>query len=337
MARTNRREPSRFIRKPALVAGAAATAGLLLAVTAMAGADTTDRAVSGESAGTFAAELVGWATQNGGTTGGVGGETVRVSDVAAFADAVSGTDARVVEVSGTLALPGMTRVGSNKTILGVGADATITGGGLSLRRSTNVIIQNLNFDDWADDAINIEDGSTNIWVDHNTFGTGFDGAVDIKRASDFITVSWNRVTGHNKVMLLGHSDDNGAQDIGKLRVTYHHNFFESTVQRNPRVRFGNPVHVFNNFYQDVSGYGVASTEDAGVLVEGNSFENVDDPFHLAEAASGPGTLVARDNLLVNSGAGEAGGEVAAIPYAYQLDSASEVKALVTAGAGAGRL
>ncbi|WFE19789.1 pectate lyase [Solwaraspora sp. WMMD937] len=257
--------------------------------------------------------------------------------MAAFTEAVTDGQARVVEVTGALALPDMTPVGSNKTIVGVGGDATITGGGLTLSESTNVIIQNLTFDDWNDDAINIEDESTNVWVDHNSFGVGVDGAVDIKRGSDFITVSWNRVTGHDKVMLLGHSDNNGAQDIGKLRVTYHHNFFEGTVQRNPRVRFGNPVHVFNNLYQDVSGYGVASTEDAGVLVEGNVFVGVDDPFHLAEAASGPGTLIARDNLLLDSGAGEAGGDVADIPYAYQLDPASEIEALVTAGAGAGRL
>ncbi|WBB99058.1 MULTISPECIES: pectate lyase [unclassified Solwaraspora] len=308
----------------------------MLAVTAMAGAETTSPA-AGEPASTFAAELVGWATQNGGTTGGAGGETVQVDSVAAFTEAVTDGQARVVEVTGALALPDMTPVGSNKTIVGVGGDATITGGGLTLSESTNVIIQNLTFDDWNDDAINIEDESTNVWVDHNSFGVGFDGAVDIKRGSDFITVSWNRVTGHNKVMLLGHSDNNGAQDIGKLRVTYHHNFFEGTVQRNPRVRFGNPVHVFNNLYQDVSGYGVASTEDAGVLVEGNVFVGVDDPFHLAEAASGPGTLIARDNLLLDSGTGEAGGDVADIPYAYQLDPASEIEALVTAGAGAGRL
>jgi len=45
--------------------------------------------------------------------------------------------------------------------------------------------------------------------------------------------------------------------------------------------------------------------------------------------------VARDNLLVNSGEGQAGGEVAAIPYAYQLDPPADVAALVTAGAGSG--
>jgi pectate lyase len=103
------------------------------------------------------------------------------------------------------------------------------------------------------------------------------------------------------------------------------------------VRFGNPVHVLNNFYSNIGSYGVASTKNAGVLVEGNSFENVSDPFHLGEASSPAGTLVARNNLLVNSGAGQTGGSVASIPYSYTVDSPSSVKGIVTAGAGVGHI
>ena len=88
--------------------------------------------------------------------------------------------------------------------------------------------------------------STRVWIDHNSFTGGYDGAVDIKRASDYVTVSWNRVFDHDKSMLLGHSDDNASQDVGHLRVTYHHNWFDGSGTRHPRVRFGNPVHVYNN-------------------------------------------------------------------------------------------
>ena len=95
-------------------------------------------------------------------------------------------------------------------------------------------------------------------------------------------MSWNHFDGTDKTMLLGHDDGNAAQDIGRLKVTYHHNWFDGTNQRNPRVRFGDPVHVYNNYYNDTGNYGVASTMDAGVLVEGNYFENVDDPYHLGE-------------------------------------------------------
>ncbi|RKR88909.1 pectate lyase [Micromonospora pisi] len=281
--------------------------------------------------------LVGWATQNGGTTGGGSAPSTTVSDAGALTSALGSTSAAVIRVSGSISCSGMLRVRSNKTILGVGSGATINGCGFNINGDRNVIIRNLNFRGWDDDAINVQESATNIWIDHNSFTDGYDGAVDIKRGSDFVTVSWNRVYGHDKNMLLGHSDDNGSQDRGHLRVSYHHNWFDGTTQRNPRVRFANPVHVYNNYYNNNSGYGVASTEGAGVLVEGNYFENVPDPYHLGEADSGPGTLVARNNHFVNSGTGQTGGSVASIPYSYQLDTASNVKSIVTAGAGTGRI
>ncbi len=291
---------------------------------------------SGGTPGTPQTGLVGWATQNGGTTGGAS-TTVDVSTASAFLSAINSSTSQTVRLTANITLDGMNPVASNKTIIGSGTGKTITGGGLTMSGDKNIIIRNLNFTGWDDDAINIEQSSTNIWVDHNSFSNGYDGAVDIKRGSDFITVSWNRTFNHDKTMLLGHSDDNAGQDTGHLRVTYHHNWFDGTTQRHPRVRFGNPVHVYNNYYHNNSGYGVASTEGAGVLVEGNYFENVDDPYHLAEGDSSNGSLVARSNYLTGSGSGQTGGSVASIPYSYTLDTASGVKASVTAGAGVGHL
>nr|MDT0657044.1 cellulose binding domain-containing protein [Micromonospora sp. DSM 115978] len=280
--------------------------------------------------------LVGWGTQNGGTTGGGSAGTTTVTNASALTTALGSTSAAVIRVSGTISCSGMLRVRSNKTILG-NSGATISGCGFNINGDRNVIIRNLTFRNWDDDAINVQESATNIWIDHNSFTAGYDGAVDIKRGSDFITVSWNRIFGHDKSMLLGHSDSNASQDQGHLRVSYHHNWFDGSNQRHPRVRFGNPVHVYNNYYNNVGGYGVASTMGAGVLVEGNYFENTDDPYHLGEGSSGPGTLVARNNHFVNSGSGQTGGSVAGIPYSYQLDAASSVKSIVTAGAGAGRI
>ncbi|WP_232050267.1 polysaccharide lyase family 1 protein [Actinoplanes sp. OR16] len=281
-------------------------------------------------------DLVGWATQNGGTTGGGSAATTTVTSASALTTALASTAAANIRVSGTISCSGMLRVRSNKTIIG-NAGAAIVGCGLNINGDRNVIIRNLSFRNWNDDAINVQESATNIWVDHNSFSNGYDGAVDIKRGSDFITVSWNRVFDHDKSMLLGHSDSNASQDVGHLRVTYHHNWFDASTQRHPRVRFGNPVHVYNNYYYNNSGYGVASTEGAGVLVEANSFEGVDDPYHLGEGSSDAGSLVARNNLLVNSGSGQTGGSVASIPYAYTADAAANVKSIVTANAGAGRI
>lgn len=280
---------------------------------------------------------VGWATQNGGTTGGSASKVVKVSDASTFTSAVTSSTPQTVQVSGSIALSGMIKVASDKTIVGTGSNATITGGGLDLSGVKNVIVQNVNFKNWDDDAINVQSSSTNIWIDHNSFSNGKDGTVDIKRASDYVTVSWNHFFDHDKTCLLGHSDGNGSEDEGHLRVTYHHNWFDGTEQRHPRVRFGNPVHVYNNYYSNISGYGVASTEGAGVLVESNYFENVEDSFHLGEADSGPGTLVAKNNKLVNSGSGQASGSVATVPYSYSADSADSVKSLVTAGSGPGHM
>jgi pectate lyase len=315
-------------RRPIFIALVSAASALSLGAIGLTSANTAQAA---------SFDLVGWATQNGGTTGGSAGTVVNVSTASAFLSAINSSTSQTVRLTANITLSGMNNVASNKTIIGSGTGKTITGGGLNLSGDKNIIIRNLNFTGWNDDAINVQTSSTNIWIDHNSFSNGYDGAVDIKRGSDFITVSWNRVYNHDKSMLLGHSDDNASQDTGHLRVTYHHNWFDKSTQRHPRVRFGNPVHVYNNYYNANSGYGVASTEGAGVLVEGNYFENVDDPYHLGEGDSGPGTLVARNNTLVGSGSGQTGGSVKSIPYSYTLDASSTVKSVVTGGAGVGKL
>jgi pectate lyase len=305
-------------------------AGVLTAVLAVSAAFVAPSA----SAAPF--DLAGWATQGGGTSGGGNATPVTVTSSSALTSAMQSSSPAVIRVSGSIAISGMQKVASNKTIIGVGSTAAITGGGLNVTQASNVIIRNVNFRNWSDDAINVQ-YSTRVWIDHNTFSNGYDGAVDIKRASDYVTVSWNKFINHDKNMLLGHSDDNGGEDRGKLRVSYHHNWFAGTNQRHPRVRFGNPVHVYNNYYANVGSYGVASTMEAGVLVEGNYFENTEDPYHRGEGSSPAANLVARNNHFVNSGSGDAGGSVRSIPYSYTLDSASSVKSSVSGGAGTGRI
>jgi pectate lyase len=290
---------------------------------------------SGGGGGTPQTGLVGWATQGGGTTGGGSAATTTVTSASALTSALSSGSAAVIRVSGTISCSGMLRVASNKTILG-NSGATIAGCGLNISEASNVIVRNLTFRDWDDDAINVQ-YSTRVWIDHNTLSNGYDGAIDVKRASDYVTVSWNRVFNHEKTMLLGHSDDNASEDRGRLRVTYHHNWFDGTNSRHPRVRFGNPVHVYNNYYNNIGDYGVASTQEACVIVEGNYFENTDDPYHRGEGDSDPGSLVARNNHFVGSGSGDAGGSCAGIPYSASIESASAVKGSVTGGAGAGRI
>ncbi|MFJ9555902.1 polysaccharide lyase family 1 protein [Nocardiopsis sp. NPDC101807] len=288
------------------------------------------------SASAAAGSPQGWASQNGGTTGGEGGDTVTVSSGSEFLDALEGDGPQVIQVSGSIDISGMNDVPSDTTIIGLDG-AEITGGGLDISGVSNVIVQNIAFSGWDDDAVNIQEGSTNIWIDHNSFTDGYDGAVDTKRESDFVTVSWNHFFDHEKTSLVGHSDGH-TEDEGHLRVTFHHNFYDGTGSRHPRVRFGNPVHVFNNYYLDNAEYGVASTMGGGVLVEGNYFEGVDNPTHTGYADSDIGAVEERDNVYDGSGEPETGGgDVAAIPYAYDLDPAEDVPSIVRGGAGPGNI
>jgi pectate lyase len=283
---------------------------------------------------------IGWASCEGGTRGGAGGMTAEVRDAASFTKAVSSDDPLIVHVIGEIKLNATLRVKPNKTILGQGADAALVGGGLHLRNSSQVIVRNLSLRDSPDDAINIE-GSHHVWIDHCDLSRCRDGLLDVKAASDFVTVSWNRFHDHEKTCLLGHSDNPAvlAKDKGHLRVTYHHNFFDGSKTRHPRVRIAETVHVFNNYYRDCD-YGVASVTDAGVLVEGNFFERVKNPTHtLYGDSKAPGRLVERHNASLESGPLATRGEVREVrdSYAYVLDDAQKVRDLGRAGAGVGKL
>lgn len=273
------------------------------------------------------------------TTGGADGQVVTVSNAADLKEYISKVGPYIIQVKGMIALPkGMHNVKSDKTIVGLGSTAGITGGGFNISSASNIIIKNLTFKDWSDDAINLQTFSHHVWIDHNDFSNGHDGAIDIKRGSDFVTISWNHFHDHNKTMLLGHDDRNAVQDLGHLRVTYHHNWFDQTVQRHPRVRFGDPVHIYNNYYLGNSGYGIASQMNAGVVVEGNYFENVKVPMR-NDITSTPGRIVERDNVYIDSGKPFSFGTVTepGTFYSYKLDKAQDIKDLVMAGAGAGKV
>jgi pectate lyase len=279
--------------------------------------------------------LIGWATVGEGTRGGDGGKEHRAATAEELIQALKSDEPKVVRIEGPIELKEAVRVTSKTTLLGVGPKAKLTGGGLHLRRVHNVIVRNLAIAE-ASDAINIEE-SHHIWIDHCDLSNCRDGLLDIKRGSDLITVSWNRFHDHHKTCLLGHSDKDDIRDLdrGRLRVTYHHNYFDGTQTRHPRVRFAEGVHVFNNYFRQ-NEYGVASVMDAGVIVEANVFEDVKQPTLTAYGDSpDPGRLVARGNLLIRSGPEQTRGTVAngVLQYESQPDRAEDVAALVKSRAG----
>jgi pectate lyase len=301
---------------------------------------------------------VGFASVNAlgqnGTTGGAGGPVVEVDTAAELISAIARTGPLIICVRGMIQLPAspqMHNVTSDKTILGIGATSGLTGGGLNVGLPIsevtsppadavhNVIIRNLVFRTATDDSINVQMFSHHVWIDHNDLASGFDGLIDVKRGSSYVTVSWNHTHHHTKNMLLGHDDGNAAQDVGRLKVTYHHNWFDQTPQRNPRIRFGEPVHVFNNYYLHNTDIGVACQANAGCVVEGNYFENTEET--VSNHYAGPtGRCVARNNVMVGeSGAADCSGTVQepSAYYSYTVENPNNVKASVMAGAGVGKV
>jgi pectate lyase len=218
-------------------------------------------------------------------TGGAGGEIVTVTNGAQLNEYTDAKPPYIIYVSGTLQINGMdTHVRPNKTIIGLGTNALLEGGGLYLYKSTNVIIRNLTIKGSTDDNLGML-FSANVWVDHCTLMDSKDGNMDIGRASDNITVSWCKFyyetkQDHALARLLGSSDAEIVSS-NKLHVTFHHNWFgENVRERMPSIRWGT-VHLYNNYYNTPgNNYCVRTRLNAQSRIENNVFENVKNPWEI---------------------------------------------------------
>ncbi len=279
-----------------------------------------------------------------GATGGGGATAVTVSSLAAFKTAVTGNSAKVVKVNGLIPLSGQVDVGSNTTVLGVGSSSGFTGGGLRLKKVTNVVIRNLNISKplAPADGVTVE-ASTKVWIDHNSFSADrdhdkdyYDGLLDINHGSDNVTVSWNTFKDHFKGSLAGHSDNNASEDTGHLKVTYHHNQFSNVYSRIPSLRFGTG-HFYDNYVVGAD-TAVHSRMGAQMLVENNVFRSTKVAVTTNRSSDVDGFANLRGNDL-----GGAATEVSRVgtfttaPYSYTAEPASSVVASVTSGAGTGKL
>ncbi|KAL2204923.1 pectin lyase-like protein [Sarocladium strictum] len=283
-------------------------------------------------------QLVGFGA---GTTGGGSGAGTTVTSCSALQTAIA--KGGVINISGTLSGCGSMRLVSGTTIKGVGSNSGLVGSGFRLVKISNVIIRNLKMrqSPAGADLIDIEE-STRIWVDHNELSndgiTGdkdyYDGLLDIKRAADQITVSWNTFSDHWKGSLIGHSDSNGSQDSGKLRVTYHHNYWNNVNSRTPSIRFGT-AHIYSSCYENIPASGINSRMGAQVLVEQSSFTNVKRAIVTNLDSSQDGFATQRGNVFVNSDTTITGGSSFSPSYAYTTDPASCVCTLLKAQAGTG--
>lgn len=178
------------------------------------------------------------------------------------------------------------------TFEGIGDDAVIDGWGIRVKNASNIEIKNLgtmNCNSDEGDNIGLQQNNDHIWVHHCDFFYGDagsdadqakgDGALDCKK-STFVTFSYNHFWDSGKSNLLGLSE--GSSD--GLYITYHHNWYDHSDSRHPRVRFYN-AHVYNNYYDGNSKYGVGATEGSSVLVEGNYFRNCKYPMLISMQGS----------------------------------------------------
>ena len=170
------------------------------------------------------------------------------------------------------------------TIEGVGSDACIKDFGILVRNAANVEIRNLSVLNFMDDGISIDTSNCNIWV-HNLdiyYGQAGsdsdqkkgDGSIDVKK-SQYCTISYNHFFDSGKCGLVDATPaDSGYSDY----LTYHHNWFDHSDSRHPRIRNGHNIHVYNNYYDGNSKYGVGVTSGSSAFVEANVFENCKYPM-----------------------------------------------------------
>ena len=231
--------------------------------------------------------MAGFATQNGGTTGGKGYSEVTVDNVNDLKSYAKAGNKIIYVKPGTYMGP--VEVGSNVTIYGYqGAIIAqpASGSAMKLSGSKNVIIRNLKFkgvgahDDDDEDCLQVNHESKNVWIDHVDVYDGHDGNLDITNASDYVTISWTKFsytsasTGHQFSNLIGNSKTK-TSDRGHLNVTIHHTWWaDGVVERMPRVRFGK-VHVANNLFDSKNAsYCVRAAVEADIRIERNVFIGV---------------------------------------------------------------
>jgi pectate lyase len=290
-------------------------------------------------------DLVGFATREGGTTGGGNAAPTTVTTQAELRACATASAARVCRVQGTLTFSPFEeiRVTSNKTIIGAGANAAIVMGGFFLANGVNnVIIRNLtirdsyiegqddpNTGDEGGDRDGVQmDTAHHVWIDHCRFSRLGDGLIDSRMDTTFETVSWNILENHNKTFGIGWTDNVTAE------ITIHHNWLRNTTQRNPSADNILRAHLFNNVMENLESYGNYARGGTNMVLQNSVFIDVNNPHYYDT-----GTLVAMGNIYRGTtGQQESSGTSFSFfdpgtLYSYTLDPASSLEALLARCAG----
>lgn len=197
----------------------------------------------------------------------------------------------------------------NITIEGVGNDATVHGFGFLIRNAKSIEMRNLGIMYCMDDAVSMDTNNSHCWI-HNLdlfYGNAGsdsdqakgDGTIDLKGNSQYITVSYNHFWDSGKSSLCGMTSESGPNYI-----TYHHNWFDHSDSRHPRVRTMT-VHVLNNYFDGISKYGIGATTGSSVFAEANYFRNTHKPMLISKqgsdiATDDKGTFSSEDGGIIKS-------------------------------------
>jgi pectate lyase len=289
-------------------------------------------------------DLIGFATLEGGTKGGGNATPTLVTTQAELRACATDTAPRVCRVKGTLTFSPFEeiKVTSQKTIIGSGKTAEIVMGGFFLNVGVHdVIIRNLTIRDSYIEGQYEEGGDNggdrdgvqldtvrNVWIDHCHFSHLGDGQIDSRKDTTLETVSWNILENHNKAFGIGWTDNVTAQ------ITIHHNWLNNTTQRNPSTDNVLRAHLFNNLMENISSYGNYARGGTNMVLQNSVFVKVNNP-HYYDA----GTLVATGNLYRDTTGDKTstGSNFSFFDpskfYAYKLDAASDIEALLARCAG----
>lgn len=197
---------------------------------------------------------------------------------------------------------------SGITIEGVGHDAAVYGFGFLIRNAKYVELSNLGVYNFMDDGISVDTDNSYLWIHNNDISYGAvgsdsdqakgDGSLDFKK-STYSTLSYNHFWDSGKCNLL----DASAASDGSNYLTYHHNWYDHSDSRHPRIRNASAVHVYNNYYDGNAKYGVGVTSGSSAFVEGNFFRNANDPMMSSlqgTDAQGSGTFSGEDGGVIKS-------------------------------------
>lgn len=187
---------------------------------------------------------------------------------------------------------------SNVSIIGL-AQSEFSGVGIHVSHgASNILIRNLLMhevpqDHGSSDHIQLDGQNgavSNIWIDHNEFYNDltvdkdfYDELVSGRSAVHNVTISYNYLHDSQKTSLWGSSDTAAEEDVGRT-ISFHHNYWKDVVSRLPLFRFGEG-HVWNNYYQNVSGSGINSRMGAKLRIDNNVFEGVKNPILSADSQS----------------------------------------------------